>query len=679
MNTPQQTESIKNLVENIDRENIVLPEFQRDFVWELKKTCELFDSMVRDIFIGSIIYGKPTFEITVREIDTRPRKGVGSRKKLRITSFGKDEINQKSQISNFRLILDGQQRATSLYRALKGIDEVWFIAKNEEELNDEIREREYKDRTLEEMLCSFSLQEDENRISIKLSEAYEISKGDMFDDDIKANFFENLHYVAGMDNHEMRGNFRKYKMLCMKLGELFKSELLLSYYLLNMDNEKFALFFERSNSKGIQLNFIDILAAKLYKGFNLRDKIDDLENMYPNYIFDREIIVRSISYIVSNGKDIDRNFILSNLNYNHFNLHWDEVCKYYNQVLNFLFEENFVISQNWMPYENMVIPLIMFLKESNQNDFSQMTEWQYEFIKYWYWASIFSQRYSSGSNEAILQDSNILRVISKGEKITDRVFFTRLKPQIDSYEDVFSYSKKVNVIYKGILNLINHNAKRLSDWNNSSKLSYDKKLEDHHIFPKEYIKQQFKNDEQALALMDCVANRTLIPKITNIKVGKKTPSQYMTDIKQSNDKLDVTLTEHLVPIEVVEGLYDEFFYEFIDERAKLIFNLVKQNVIDREKKILEQYYKGPKVTGNIKIFARYYSKKLEATLDIDSQKVLLMGESHSVSSAADKAKYTLTGKSDTSTNGWKFWKYVDDSGNERYIDDLRKLHFMHLS
>lgn len=114
MNAPQQTESIKNLVENIDKDNIALPEFQRDFVWELKKTCELFDSMVRDIFIGSIIYGKPTFEITVREIDTRPRKGVGRRKKLRITSFEKEELSQKSQISNFRLILDGQQRATSI-------------------------------------------------------------------------------------------------------------------------------------------------------------------------------------------------------------------------------------------------------------------------------------------------------------------------------------------------------------------------------------------------------------------------------------------------------------------------------------------------------------------------------------------------------------------------------------
>ncbi|WP_059172294.1 DUF262 domain-containing protein [Bacillus sp. FJAT-27445] len=677
MNTPQQTESIKNLFENIEKGNIVLPEFQRDFVWEVKKSIELFDSLVRDIFIGSIIYGKPTFEITVREMDTRPRKGEGSRKKLQITSYDEEEINLKSQIANFRLILDGQQRATSIYRALKGIDEIWYIGKNDEELTDTVQKKEYKNRSLEEMLFEFSLQEDESRISIRLSEAYEISNGDMLDEDIKEKYFDKLSFLAGMDALEIRENFRRYKTLCTKLGELFKSDLLLSYYLLNMDNEKFALFFERSNSKGIQLNFIDILAAKLYKGFNLRDKIDELGALFPNYNFDREIIVRTISYIVSNGKDIDRNFILTNLNYEHFNKYWDEICSLYNQVLDFLFNENLIISQNWMPYENMVIPLMIFLRESNQKDFSQMNESQYEFLKYWYWASILSQRYSSGSNEAILQDSMIFKSIASNERITDRVFFTRLKLQIDSYEDILSYSKKVNVIYKGILNLINFNAKGLSDWNNSSKLSKNKKLEDHHIFPKEYVKQQFKNDEQAISLIDCVANRTLIPKITNIKVGKKAPSKYMSEIKDSNYNFEKTLIEHLVPVEIIEGLYDEFYYEFIDERAKSIFNLIKNNVIDKEKSIIEQYYQQPKIKGkgNIKIFATYHKRKLEATLDFDSQKVLLLGESHSISSAADKAKHTLTGKSDTSTNGWKFWKYIDENGKEKFIDNLRKRTF----
>src|SRR5271167_1850038 len=42
----------------------MLPEeFQRNFVWDIEKTFDLFDSFVRDIFVGSLIYGIPSKRI----------------------------------------------------------------------------------------------------------------------------------------------------------------------------------------------------------------------------------------------------------------------------------------------------------------------------------------------------------------------------------------------------------------------------------------------------------------------------------------------------------------------------------------------------------------------------------------------------------------------------------------
>jgi hypothetical protein len=83
MDMGQKTESIGQLVEDISKSRVALPEFQRDFVWEIQKTFDLFDSFVRDIFAGSLIYGVPSFEITVRELDKRPRSGKGSKAKLK--------------------------------------------------------------------------------------------------------------------------------------------------------------------------------------------------------------------------------------------------------------------------------------------------------------------------------------------------------------------------------------------------------------------------------------------------------------------------------------------------------------------------------------------------------------------------------------------------------------------
>lgn len=566
----RETESIGALMGNIEKENVVLPEFQRDFVWDIGKTYELFDSLIRDIFIGSVIYGKPSFEITVREIDKRPRKGKGSRAKLTTRFFTKEEIEQKTQINNFRLILDGQQRATSIYRALKGIDEVWVIIKNEEELYDALQEIEFKDRTLEELVFEFTGQEDEDRLSIKLSDAYLIENGGYLEEEIKEKFFDPLYYIAGMDDNEIKSTFRKYIIIARKLSDLYKGEKLLSYYMLNMNTEKFALFFERSNSKGIQLNFIDILAAKLYKGFNLRYEIEKLQDNYAgfDYKFNREIIVRAISYLVSGGKDVDRKYILTNLNYNHFNNYWELVCKHYKTVIDFLFKENFILSQGWMPYENMIIPMIIFLEGIEGNDFSQMNEKQYEFITYWYWTSIISQRYSSGTNEIIVQDSTILSKVAKNEKVSDKFYFDKLRIQLKDYEEILSLTRKGSAVYKGVINLIHYCSNGLMDWNNSSRLSLGSKLEDHHIFPKQYLKENYPNDENIYPFIDSVVNRTLIPKLTNIRIGKKAPSQYLKEIREKNKKIGKSLENHLIPTELIEGLYDDFYYDFLEVRAK---------------------------------------------------------------------------------------------------------------
>src|SRR5262245_62481654 len=105
-----QTESLLDIVRSVQGETLLLPEFQRDFRWEMDQTYDLFDSLIREIFIGTIIYGKPGFEMTLRQVDDRPRKGPGSRARLRMRHYMKDEIVTRSRTQNLRIFLDGQQR-----------------------------------------------------------------------------------------------------------------------------------------------------------------------------------------------------------------------------------------------------------------------------------------------------------------------------------------------------------------------------------------------------------------------------------------------------------------------------------------------------------------------------------------------------------------------------------------
>lgn len=670
----EKTQSLKQLILDIDDKKIALPEFQRDFVWEITKTYDLFDSLVKNIFIGAIIYGIPSFDIAIREIDNRKKITKGKKRPaLEVRTITKKEIEDKNKIGgDFRLVLDGQQRITSLYRALKGTDEVWFIAKNEEQSTS------FENAKLEDLLEEIAAAQQEERLSIKISDVWDMEQNNYDEDEIKEKFFfptlyyKNNHIEEGFDE---KAEFKKFRNLRRKIADLLKSEKLLSFYLLDMSLEKFVVFFERSNTRGVQLNFIDILAAKLYTGnFNLKEKIKNFEQQSPNYNLVPEIIVRSMAYIKSSPKEIGRDYILTSLNADDFHEWWDKLCTLYKVTLDYLFENNFIISQDWMPYENMVIPLINFLKETGC-DFHAMNAQQQKFIDYWYWNSVFSLRYSGSSNERIIEDSSTLIQIAKGKKINSTIFFNKLsKIQILAPDDIYSFDKKANAVYKGILNLINFDKGGLLNWNNDRKLSANSTLEDHHIFPKNYL-QNTLTSEAEKDLIDCVANRTLIPKIQNIKISDQTPSNYLAKIKNENPEIEKSLENHLISKELLNGDYDKEFNFFLELRANAIFELIKKHVIEPKEKIKEAFYEEIKFeeTTNLEIFCSYKGKKTTATFNPSTTKILYKEKLYDSPSAAAQAVKIENGAAENITeNGWTFWKYCDESGTEKKISDLRK-------
>ncbi|RDC64290.1 GmrSD restriction endonuclease domain-containing protein [Adhaeribacter pallidiroseus] len=672
----EQTQSIKDLIVDIDEKKVYLPEFQRDFVWEISKTYDLFDSLIKDIFIGAIIFGIPSFDIAIREIDNRKKIAKGRRRpSLVVKTITKKEIEDINKVGgNFRLILDGQQRTTSIYRALKGTDEVWFISKNE----DEIEAGSFENAKLEELLEEISGEQDPERLSIRLSDVWDIEQNDYDEDEIRDKFFYTTAYYkmySSDEEFDRKAEFKKFRNLRKKIADLFKSEKLLSYYLLDMNLEKFVVFFERSNTRGVQLNFIDILAAKLYTGnFNLKEKIKEFEIQNPNIYLIPEIIVRSIAFIKSSPKEIDRNYILTSLNADDFKRWWDSACKLYKVTLDFLYQNNFIISQEWMPYDNMIIPLMNFLQEVG-GDFHRMNLNQKKFIEYWYWNSIFSLRYSGSSNERIIEDSNILIQIAREKKINSSSYFNRLsKIQTLSTDDIYSFDKKANAVYKGILNLINYEKSGLINWNNDAKLSLNSSLEDHHIYPKNYLNQLLTTENEK-DLIDCVANRTLMPKIQNIKISDQAPSKYLNEIKDLNKNIEKSLDNHLITTDLLNGEYDNEFSFFIELRANSIFEIIKKRLIDTRDLIKDEFYEEIKYDEavNINVYSTYKGKKAEATFNPATAKVFFKGKLYASPSAAAIAVKIENGASDTATeNGWTFWKFTDENGIEKRINDLRK-------
>lgn len=684
----EQTQSIQNLIIDISKGRTVLPEFQRDFVWEKIKTVDLFDSIVKDIFIGAIIYGIPSFEITTRQIDTRPRKRKGKKRKSLISKhYTLEEIHnlQKIDRSNFRLILDGQQRITSIYRAITGIDQIFFVAKNKEEFPTEHQDKKISEISLEDLLYDFDIERHDNRLSLALSDVHSMIVEDLLEEECLNQYLRNTPFYNSVETGAQRDTERYFLSLKRKINDMFKAEKLLSYYLLDMSLDKFVLFFERSNSRGVQLNFIDILTAKLYNGFNLKESIKEFETKNSGYKLVPELIVRAIAYLVSKerfnstGKSVEihRSFILTELNSNHFNQLWEKVTNYYKLAIDYLFQNNYIIGQSWMPYQNMLIPLIVFQNELGYG-FDQMGDKQKMFIESWYWSSIFSQRYTGSSNEKIIQDSNILSTIANDEKVTNRTYFSKLfKSQIRESKDLFSYSKKQNAIYRGLLNFVNYSVGGYLDWNNTSKINFNSDIDDHHIFPKDYLIKQYSDESEERDFVDCVMNRTLIPKITNIKIGSKKPSVYLNELlEKKNPNIEESLKSHIIDTGILNGQYDDNFIFFLELRAEEIYSLIVDRVYSKQEEVRKEYFKELEIdkTKSIKVFAKYYSKVVNGNFNPSNGSLSYNGQLFdSPSGAGIQAKIDLGASENTTVNGWTFWKYVDPLTNEeKYIDNLRK-------
>ena len=292
-----------------------------------------------------------------------------------------------------------------------------------------------------------------------------------------------------------------------------------------------------------------------------------------------------------------------------------------------------------------------------------------------YWNSVFSLRYSGSSNERIIEDSNILIQIAKGKKINSASFFNKLsKIQILSIEDIYSFDRKANAVYKGVLNLINFEKGGLLNWNNDAKLSINSIIEDHHIFPKNYLQKTLSNETEK-DLIDCVANRTLIPKIQNIKISDQTPSEYLSQISEINSDIEKSLENHLITKELINGEFDKEFIFFIELRANSIFELVSKHVIEPKDIIKEEFYEEIKFeeTANIEVFCSYKSKTAYATFNPSTSKIFYKGNLYDSPSGAAQAVKVDNGASENVTeNGWTFWKYIDETGLEKKINELRK-------
>ncbi|PDX14961.1 hypothetical protein BB411_06745 [Helicobacter pylori] len=271
--------SIKNVVDELNI-RYFLPDIQREYVWlkkaDEKKIEQLFDSILRGYPIGSFLFWKLQKE-DIAKSDEQDENKLNFQLYKFITNYDErkphnEKINIE-QISRDELciVLDGQQRLTSLYIGLKGTRTLKKKgarndnpnAYEEKRLYLNLKHQPNMDNPEDNYQFEFHAKaptNDENHFWFKVGDILELESGV-------------LNYAQ---KHGLKENALN---LLEKLKDVFHTKQLISFFEEKEKNlNKVLNIFIRVNSGGVKLSYSDLLMSILTASFSsdIREKMNEL-------------------------------------------------------------------------------------------------------------------------------------------------------------------------------------------------------------------------------------------------------------------------------------------------------------------------------------------------------------------------------------------------------------------
>lgn len=540
---------LETLLDDVHAEAAGLPDFQRDYVWDPNATINLVASVARDYPAGSILtVGNANNYFATRKFENAPDNGHMPK----------------------YLVLDGQQRLTSLYQALFGAGDYRYYL--------DIKQFLEKEDLLEEEVINFT------KASKKIGGK---SFHDLMENDYSyqaQNKVMPLSHIFGPGKSFHKWAKGVEKALPAEEREEFSDQMDFVYETFVAKIEKYMFpvvslkadtsiaslctIFETLNRTGQKLTIFELLTARFWKdGINLRTLWDKAVEDYPvlnDYDVQPYQIIQGISMITYPSASCKRENIL-NLKADDINSRWDLVVESMVYGLEILRSDCMILNDKWLPTSGMLGPLAAILAIGNSFPKPSKGVRRSQVVK-WLWCSIFSQRYEAAANTRGERDVNDLRSwfsdpIEVPTSITQFSFDANLLRTVSS---------KGAGVYKGVICLSMKTNGGSLDFVTGAPIAHQLitsgEVDDHHIFPKSYL-MNVKNIKDK-TLINCVINRTLIDRETNKMISAKAPSDYVSSLKAPNVAL--VLESHLIPSGSRSPLYDDDYESFLNERSLLI-------------------------------------------------------------------------------------------------------------
>jgi hypothetical protein len=508
--------SYRDLIADIDGGLIKIPAFQRDFVWELNDTIALLDSICRGYPIGSFLFWESNDYLHS------------------LRNIGNLSLPEVPEGRFVRYVLDGQQRITSLYAAVK---EARVNGKKYVVYYD-LEKRQFANPTdLEEPV-------DEDRY---------ISLAKILDE------VNHLTNALKLKTSEMQQAF----------SDVFVAFTEYPFPYVNVKGQPIDVvcdIFERVNTRGKKLTVVDLMVAKTWsKDFDLKVKLEEFREKLAKSDYseiDDINVLQAISCMMVDGCRRAEILGLKKADLANF---WDDAIRAIELGIDFIRGSIGIPISRVLPFSvQIVIPAYFYYK----NNFKDPNDWQARELGKWFWKSSLSNRYDSGVETKIGDDIKQVSAILGGKdpsfNYTVSITNDKIINQPYTLRNAFCLTILSLYASRHPRNFRNNAAVDLTSKNFSK---YNSK-EMHHVFPRSFLKKVVNMRE----LENSIANICFIPASLNKDISDDPPSKYFAEFALENVNLTDTLSSHLIGDPKTFGITTDNFQTFLWKRAEAIKN-----------------------------------------------------------------------------------------------------------
>ncbi len=576
------SELLTTLLDSISSGKTQLPDFQRDWVWDDERIRRILASVLQSYPIGAIMLlqtGNPNVNFLPRPIEG---------------------VSLNGPVNPERLILDGQQRLTSLYQALCTGKPVatrdsrgnsvkrWYYLdiekcidpnSDKEEAVLSVPEDKLVRGMYNQVIADYSTREKECVAGVVpvhlIMNPQELFKW-------QADYLSDSQKLA-----ERSVKWVKFTTIVQSAFTQYQVPVIM---LLNTTpKDAVCQVFENVNTGGISLTVFELLTASFAAdNFSLREdwQCRSVGSKCPatytfNTYFEQDPILQGLGntdflqavalLVTYQRKKANPSVAVSckrkeilKLSLQDYRTWADKVTQGFFDAAKFLMEQK-IFSRRDLPYATQLIPLAAIFVELGTQAHNQTVR---QMIARWYWCGVFGELYGGAVETRFARDLPQVVDWIKGGSLPDTI--------TEAYFDtnrLLSLRTRNSAAYKGVHVLLMREGCKdfLSGVSIDLQTYYNDSIDIHHIFPVEYCRSKGIPPED----YNSIINKTPLSSRTNGIIGGNAPSTYLNNLQNKYNipaaNLDQLLRTHVIDVNAIRS---DDFNTFFQKRKDELYNKI---------------------------------------------------------------------------------------------------------